>query len=126
PQGTYTFTVAVTLPATMAQPNAPHVSNFTAGQTVSSSQPFTLTWDPFTGGTATDYVFVQVGNVWKTPTPGTTGALNGTATSVTIPAGTLQPGSTNDAFIYFYHTIITSNAAYLTEAFRSSATEFSV
>ena len=74
------------LPTTMTQPNPPHISNFVAAQSVNATQAFTLNWDVFVGGTTTDYVYVVVGanNTWQTPSPGAPGALNGTATSVTI------------------------------------------
>ena len=43
-------------------------------------------------GTTTDCIYVEIyGGVFRTPNLGEVGALNGTATSVTIPAGT-PPG----------------------------------
>jgi hypothetical protein len=96
PEGSYVFNVTssssnqlvtVTLPSDMTQPNAPHISNYTAAQNVDVSLAFTLTWDSFQGGTSADYILVTVGDkVWRTPSPGTNGALTGTATSaITLP-----------------------------------------
>jgi hypothetical protein len=136
PQGTYTFFVSATasnqsvqvlLPPGMTQPNPPHITNFVAAQSVNATQAFTLGWEAFVGGTSTDYVNVVIGNnVWKTPEPGTAGALNGTATSVTIPANSLQANSNYTATIGFYHYVGVSNANYMTQASRATGTEFNL
>jgi hypothetical protein len=136
PQGDYVFHVnssssneqlTVTLPASMPQPNAPHISNYDAAQNMNPSQAFTLTWDPFAGGTATDYILLTVGNnAFQTPSPGTNGALKGTSTSATIPAGTLVPNSNYVARLIFYHTAGTSNATYSTTAYRATVTQFHI
>jgi hypothetical protein len=136
PQGDYVFDVrstssnelvTVTLPASMPQPNAPHVSNYDAAQSMNPSLPFTLTWDPFTGGTTTDIIFLAVGDkTFQTPSPGTNGALNGLATQVTIPAGALVPNSNYVAQLIFFHTTGTSNATYTTGAYRASVTQFHI
>jgi hypothetical protein len=136
PQGTYTFfvsatasnqTVPVLLPTDMAQPNPPHISNFTAAQSVNATQAFTLSWEGFVGGTSTDYINVIIGNdTWKTPDPGRAGALSGTATSVTIPANSLQPNSNYTAIIAFYRMAGVSNATYTTLGYRATATQFSL
>ncbi len=74
PTGNYVFNVTsnaanqqvtVNLPA-VTQPNAPHVSNYAAAQTINPSQPFTLTWDAFSGGTSADYIFVSIGENFET------------------------------------------------------------
>ncbi|MGD0411683.1 MAG: Ig-like domain-containing protein [Verrucomicrobiota bacterium] len=136
--GNYIFTLAaatsneqvtVNLPASLLQPGAPQISNYTAAQSVNPAQAFTLTWDSFGGGTATDFVYVFIGSAFSTAPPGTSNALAGTATSVTIPANTLQPGSNYDSFISFYHLILPSNtvsAGYTTAAYRYAATEFNL
>ncbi len=134
PAGNYIFTVTsnaanqqvtVKLPA-FAQPNAPHVSNYSAAQSVNPTQPFTLTWDAFTGGGGTDNVSVVIGDVFQTPGFGQTNALTGSATSVTIPAGTFQAGSNYDATIGFYHGVVTTNGGYVTEAYVATLTQFSI
>jgi hypothetical protein len=136
PEGNYVFNVmasasnqqvTVTLPASMAQPNAPHISNFTAAQSLNSTNPFTLTWDAFQGGTASDYIFVTVGgNVFQSSPPGTSNVLSGTATSVTIPAGTLAANSNYMSIITFFHVVGTTNASYSTGAYRATTTQFNI
>jgi len=138
PSGTYSFTTAgpsfpqpllVTVPAMQAQPTAPHVSNFAAAQTVDPSQPFTLHWDAFPGGTTADYIQVGVGPsaapVFQTPNPaGAPGALNGTATSVTIRAGILASNTVYPAIIAFYRYRETTNDTYGAFEYRIGATSF--
>jgi hypothetical protein len=136
PQGTYTFnisatasnqTVPVVLPQGMTQPNAPYLTNYAAAQSLDAAQAFTLAWEPFVGGTSADYIYVAIGdNAWQTPELGTTNALNGTATTVTIPANSLKANSNYTAYIGFYHALVVSNATYATEAFRATATQFTV
>lgn len=138
PQGTNTFTVysttsnqtvQVVLPLGMTQPTPPHITNLVAAQSVNATQSFVLGWEAFVGGTTTDYVNVAIsdtnGNtIWKSPDPTTAGALNGTATSVTIPANSLQPASNYTATVGFYHFVGVSNATYLTQASRVTGTQF--
>ena len=80
PSGNYQFNVkaaasnqqvTVTLPVSMPQPGAPHTTSFTSAQSVDASQPFTINWDAFSGGDATDYIAASVGN-WSTADPGAT------------------------------------------------------
>ncbi len=120
--------VTVVLPTSMPQPNAPHISNFTNAQSIDVTKPFTLTWDAFQGGTAADAITVSVigylgTNLFQTPSPGTNGALSGTATSATIPAGKLPANSTNTTTVVFYHFQTTSNANYATFAYRATGTQ---
>ena len=142
PEGDYLFKVSaassnqqvtVTLPASMAQPNAPRISNWTAAQSVNVAQAFTLTWDAFQGGTASDYILLTVGNnnafgnnAFQSGGPGTSNVLTGTATSVTIPAGTLLANSNYLANIGFYHLVGTSNASYTAGAYRLTVTQFHI
>jgi hypothetical protein len=134
PQGSYQFyvassqsnqLVAVNLPASLTQPSVPHISNFTAAQSVNPAQPFLLTWDPFVGAAATDFVYVVVGD-WKTSELGTPGALAGTATSVTIPAGVLAANSPFTAQVGFYRAVWGSNSTYRTSAYRATVTQFNL
>lgn len=96
--GAYLFTIetanegtregSLTL-GTVAYPAPPHISNFPATQTLNPIQPFTLTWDPIPGATAQDMIRVRVigsfGDVsFDSGAPLQPGALNGTATSVTV------------------------------------------
>jgi hypothetical protein len=111
----------------MSQPNPPHVTNFVAAQSVNATQAFTLGWDAFEGGTSSDYVYVTIGNNdWKTPDPGGAGALDGTATTVTIPANSLGANSNYTATIGFYRVVVVSNTAYTTKAYRAATTQFTL
>ena len=97
-------------------PNSPQVSNYVAAQSVNPSQPFTLNWNTFTNGGSTDWILLEieggpVGALFETPIPGQPNALNGTATSVMIPAGTLPADSTNTAVLAFYHVAASTNGA---------------
>ena len=116
PAGTYTFDinpatsgqmVSVALPS-YAFPNAPQVSNYVAAQSVNPAQPFTVTWNTFSNGGSTDIVGLIVVDtnsqtVFQSPLPGQPGVLTGTATSETIPAGTLQTNSDYSAEVVFIH-----------------------
>jgi Bacterial Ig-like domain len=134
PAGSYQFSVQaatsnqqvnVTLSAPASQPAAPHVANYAAAQAVNASQNFTLSWDAFPGGTAADYIYVTVGNnVFATASPGVSGALTGTATSVVIPAGRLQAGANYTASVGFYRASWSTNASYVAGTFRGTVTEF--
>jgi hypothetical protein len=137
PEGNYSFfvqaassnqTVVVNLPtpASMPQPGAPHVTNYTAAQTVNPSQAFVIGWDAFSGGTAADYIDVDIGSAYASPNPGFPGALNGTARTFTIPAGTLQPNTTYASQIGFFHYVGATNGSYATAAYRATYTEFSL
>jgi hypothetical protein len=137
PPGNYTFfvegtpsnqTVMVNLPdeATQPQPGAPHLANYPATQTVDPSQPFVLSWDAFPGGTAADYIDVDIGTNFLSPEPRTPGALTGTAVSVTIPAGTLLPDAAYPSRVGFFRFVGTTNGNYETAAYRATYTEFTL
>jgi hypothetical protein len=137
PAGNYSFfvqaassnqTVVVNLPTTnsLPQPGAPHVTNYLAAQAVDPSQAFVLGWDAFPGGTATDYIDVDIGSIYGSPNPGLPGALTGTARTFTIPAGTLLPNTTYASQIGFFRFVGATNASYASAAFRATYTEFSL
>jgi len=137
PSGTYTFfvqsaasnqTVMVTLPTTnsMPQPNAPHLTNFLATQTVDAGKDFVLGWDAFSGGTASDYIDVDIGDAYTSPEPDHPGALPGTARTFTIPANTLQPNSNYLSRVGFFRHVGATNTDYATAAYRSTYTEFTL
>lgn len=78
-------------------PSAPTIQNLSEAQSVDPTNDFTLTWEPFSEATDADFILVLLQRsdpvAFHTAyVPGTVGALNGTNTSVTIPAGTLQSG----------------------------------
>jgi hypothetical protein len=52
------------------------------------------------------------------------GALTGTARAFTIPAGTLQPNTTYSSSVGFFRHVGTTNASYVTAAYRATYTEF--
>jgi len=132
--GGYLFTVQATsssMPVTvnfptLNQPPAPHLSNWTAAQAIDPTQPFVLAWDAMAGGTAANCIYVEIyGGAFKTPALGDAGALNGTATSVAIPANTLQPDQTYQGCVTFYqYQIVTNGTSHVSLAYRASTTEF--
>ena len=112
-------------------PSAPAVANLAAAQSIDAASDFVLMWDAFAGGTTTDFISCQLQTVGSTPftTPvfGAPGALDGTAMSVTIPAGTLQPGHAYRGRLIFATTQATStNAQYAANGatFLFSQTDF--
>jgi hypothetical protein len=135
PPGNYVFTVlsggaslpvTVSFPASLQQPNAPKVSNYAEAQIVNPAQAFTLQWEAFQGGTTADFIVVNVGTNFSTADLGEPGSLNGTATSVALPAGKLVPNSAYDATVGFYRALFTTNAPnnYTTTAYRATLTHF--
>jgi hypothetical protein len=139
PVGNYIFNVSavpsnqqVTVDlAAYVPPNSPQVSNYVAAQSVNPSQPFTLNWITFTNGLSTDWILFQIergpiGSLFQTGVPGQSGALNGTSTSVTIPAGTLSASSTNTAVLVFYHVAASTNGTTVTQASVASVTYFTI
>ena len=115
PPGSYTVTfhtssqgthvVTLPLPAS-TYPAAPQVMNFAAAQSVDPDAAYTIRWNAFTGGTANDFVQFSVqtadgNNAYQTSSPGEPDALNGTATTATIPAHTLAAGTTYQAQVIF-------------------------
>jgi hypothetical protein len=137
PPGNYSFfvqaavsnqTVGVNLPglASQPQPGVPHLTNYPAAQLVNPGAAFVLGWDAFPGGTAADYIDVDVGDDFGSPDPGLPGALTGLARTFTIPAGTLQPNSTYLSRVGFFRHVGVTNASYVTAAYRATYTEFSL
>jgi hypothetical protein len=127
PAGTYTFTiqaandgtktVPLSLPAT-SFPNAPRVTNLAPGTEFDATQPLVVKWEAFAGGTAADFVVVQVRDrmtddeVFGSPLPGSPGALPGTATQLTIPANTLQTGKGYELSLSFGKVVALNTTAY--------------
>ena len=120
--------VTLDFPSTLEQPPAPHLSNFSTAQAVNPLQPFKLEWDPVAGGTPADCIYVEIyGGVFATPAPGEAGALDGTATGVTIPAGVLQPNRSYNGIVCFYHFLLATNDhACVSLLYRSTGTEFNL
>lgn len=99
-------------------PNAPHIANYAAAQRVRADADFSLQWDAFSGGAAGDHIRVEIEDVsrnnnvpetgsplgeriFRTGDPRDVASLDGTATSVVIPAGTLFPGHNYRARVRF-------------------------
>jgi hypothetical protein len=116
PSGNYTFTISTahdgvrtpTLPlAGDTYPPAPRLLNLEAAQQVDPESDFTLTWAPFTGGGASDYVRLELWDtdtdetVFETKSPGEPGALDGAATSILIPRNSLSAGRTYEGSLIF-------------------------
>jgi hypothetical protein len=110
PTGDYQFTifnntVTVPLPAGYEPPNGPTLSDYDADQSINPVQDFTLSWLPFEGGGAGDLIDVSLSpetgvGGFSSPAYGCPGQLDGRATSIVIPAGTLTNAT-------IYHTTIT-------------------
>jgi len=138
PSGTYVYSVtsggntqqvSINLSASITQPGAPRVSNYTAAQNVDPTQPFTLTWDAFPGGTSSDYIAVTVGS-WNSPNLGASNLLTGLSNSITIPANTLAANTNYSVGVSFYRYVLTSNtlfsAPYLANGYKVTGTRFTL
>ncbi len=124
PSGTYNMQLTRTtgsppsasLSLTGSYPPTPHILNYTPAQAVNPGADFMVQWNGFTGATANDSVTFSIANpltgwYWVAPDPCVPRLLPNTATSVTIPAGTLQAGTTYQAsLIYSRMTDYKTNA----------------
>lgn len=83
----------------------PRIANYNAAQAIDATRDFTLTWDALPGAGPSDYLQLLIqgdsGEVFTAPNICVPRDLPVTATSIEIPAGTLQPGRTYDASLYF-------------------------
>jgi len=96
--------VTMTMPAT--RPNVPKILNFDALQSMDPKADFTLQWTPFAGATATDTIFLNIyderGTVYfQAPDFCFPRELAATASSIVIPAGTLDTNRNYLATINF-------------------------
>lgn len=113
--GSHTFILPLVADA---YPNPPQVSNFAALQQINAGATTTVSWGAFAGGTSQDFIQLQIrdsngNNVFSTgDSPGQPGALNGTATSVNIPAGTLQPGQFYTGKLMFAKLVGSDTSSY--------------
>ena len=125
PNGTYQYTLDTrnegrkTLSLSLTgntYPSTPRISNYAAAQTIDGTQDFTLRWDAFAGGTVNDHIQVMIGDGGSypamenysqygyavyTPDYGEPGALNGTATSILIPAFSLKANQSYNGYLVF-------------------------
>jgi hypothetical protein len=110
-------TLTLNLP-TETFPPAAHISNWTGAQTIDPTKDFTLKWDAWAGGTTNDYILVITGNPvtgsvnFRSPAPFQPGALNGTSTSIVIPAADLQPSTTYAVEITCVKTVSKDTTSY--------------
>ena len=112
PTGTKTPTLTLTGDA---YPPAPHLSALPTE--VNAGRDLSLSWDPFTGGTSTDFIQLHIdddqGNkVFETPDYGKSGALDGTAVSGTIPHDTLLAGHSYSGRLVFQKNSVLDTASY--------------
>jgi hypothetical protein len=112
--GTYAFTIdsendiislAQLFLPTDAYPNPPTVTNFAATQNINPSRDFTLNWSPFTGTDADDWIDIDVLDAAGNSVGGAD--LIGSATSLVIPANTLQAEQAYQARIVFVNVTST-------------------
>ena len=100
-----------------AYPNTPQMTNFTAAQAINPSNAFTLAWQPFSGGTANDFIELKIRDsssnttVFRSGDFGTPGALNGTNLSIVLPANTLSPGEIYFAGLLFSKLTAVNNTS---------------
>jgi hypothetical protein len=115
PDGEYEFIVSnitaqISLPEFTTLPNAPTLTSYTAAQSIDATKDFTLNWVPFSSGTTRDYIDVQLtgqsGTVFKSGQYLCPVSLDGTATSVLIPANTLETNQIYSAEIDFVKVLL--------------------
>jgi hypothetical protein len=126
PDGEYTLMITTfndgthVIPVTLTNamyPSVPQLSNYDAAQSINAASGFALAWNPFIDGTTQDHIDVQIedsldAEVFDTPGHGNAGALDGLATSVTVPAFTLQPAEVYEARILFQKILRADDAGY--------------
>ena len=84
-------------PISVLPPGA-QIKDFQSVQAINPTVSFTLEWNALAGGTSSDYVQASISSpdgsqtLFETPQFGQVGALDGTSTSVVIPADTLSEG----------------------------------
>ncbi len=124
PGGTYTmrFTqtglpervVSMNLPA--ATPPVPKIANYAAGQAIDPAADFTLQWGAFTGAGADDGISLTIMDganlVFSAPDPCVPRELVATATSILIPANTLQISKIYQCDLNFGRQFYLSTNAY--------------
>lgn len=98
-------TLTLPLPAD-ALPPAPRFSNFGSLQTIMVGRPCVISWESWAGGTLNDFVQVRVedaqhNKIFETPDIGKAGALDGRATTITIPANTLPANQSLEIHLTF-------------------------
>jgi hypothetical protein len=123
------YSCVLSLPNT-ALPPAARLTNFAAVQAVNPLKPLTLYWSFPSAPRASDFMQVYITDghavVFSTPDLGEAGALNGSARTVTIPAGTLEAGVIVSLNLEITRIVSTNATAYpwaegIAGTFRSTA-----
>ncbi|MHB1306965.1 MAG: Ig-like domain-containing domain [Limisphaerales bacterium] len=98
-----------------AFPPTPTLINHGAAQAVEASAPFPLTWNAFTGADDSSFIGLEIANtdededvVFSAPNRCRNIDLPPTATSIVLPAKTLQPGRLYSLRLTFYRLTDTS------------------
>jgi hypothetical protein len=125
PNGNYTMTInssfmgehsAVLTLTNDAYPNTPRISNYTDAQHIDNTSSFTLTWDPFVGGTTNSFVQVIITgpgySYFSSPAYREEGALDGTSTNWVIRRKNLYAGQTYQATLLFAKGITMNTNGY--------------
>jgi len=105
-------TIFISVPPISGVPNAPVLTSYDADQAIDPTKDFTLAWLPFTNGTAADYIIVNLtplegfGPSLQSENFGCPGHLDGTATSVLIPANSLETNTTYSLEILFVTVLV--------------------
>ena len=94
-------------------PPVPHITNFSALQSVDAAAGTVVQWAPMDGD-ADDFILLNIfavdgenegETIYETGLPGDSRALDGTATQTTIPAGMLSAGSDYQGEVLFFKTV---------------------
>ncbi len=110
PDGAYTFNVAtaghgnqqVTLNLVgNVFPAAPRVSNYSQAQAIDAEKAFILSWDPFMGAGAEDFIILGIEDESADDEIFHSGFLPATTTSIELPAGLFQPDHAYGVYIMF-------------------------
>jgi hypothetical protein len=126
PDGNFRFTINAvhdgsrvpTLPLLgNGYPNAPVIQGLAALQLQNANGYTVVTWEPFIGGTANDFIQLRIEDsngelVWETPDPGESGALDGFSRFAVIKAGKLKPNTTYNGALMFEKTSTRDTSSY--------------
>jgi hypothetical protein len=142
PAGTYTLNIQTASDggrspalyfAATAYPPAPRV-HFDPTQPVPAQQELRIVWDAWPGATANDFIQLRIENsdddmVFETPDFDDKDALDGRATSATVPANTLIPGKSYKARLSFHRCVAIDSSSYagaLGQALYFTRTKFDI
>ncbi|HAV61677.1 MAG TPA: hypothetical protein DCY13_04840 [Verrucomicrobiales bacterium] len=144
PPGSYTMnlnrqtppntSLPMTMPANSAYPPTPQIGNYAAAQTINPALAFTLTFGAFVGGTASDFISLEIlddqgREVLSAPDLCIPLALPVNATSFQIPANTLQVGRIYSGRLTFtksFYSSTTSPANFSSVGALTKATAFTL